>query len=222
MAGTTKDKLAATLAGTIAIKTAIENKGVEVGIAPLREYAGLIDGIETGLGVAFDKNCYIAGELAIPNNVTSIGDNAFYKCTGLTSITIPDSVTSIGNDAFFKCKGFTSITIPSSVTSIGNTVFYQCSSLTSVTIPNSVTSIGSFAFNSCTGLTSVTLGTNFNASLDLHWSTLLTASAMVAMFNQLKNNTGYTAKVLTLGSTNLEKLSTAQKAIATNKNWTLA
>ena len=31
--------------------------------------------------------------------VTSIGDDAFYNCTGLSSITIPDSVTSIGEYA---------------------------------------------------------------------------------------------------------------------------
>ena len=32
--------------------------------------------------------------------VTSIGDGAFFDCTGLTSVTIPNSVTSIGGSAF--------------------------------------------------------------------------------------------------------------------------
>ena len=36
-------------------------------------------------------------------NVTSIGSEAFYYCSGLTSVTIPQGVTSIGNAAFYYC-----------------------------------------------------------------------------------------------------------------------
>ena len=97
------------------------------------------------------------GTVVIPNSVTSIGRNAFYYCTGLTSITIPNSVTSIGESAFYYCTGLTSITIPDSVTSIGESAFYGCTGLVNITIPNSVTSIGDYAFSWCTGLSSVTI-----------------------------------------------------------------
>ena len=96
-------------------------------------------------------------KVIIPDSVTSIGDDAFRGCDGLTSVTIPNSVTSIGNSAFSGCSGLTSVTIPNSVTSIGDYAFRNCSGLTSVTIPNSVTSIGGSAFSGCSGLTSVTI-----------------------------------------------------------------
>ncbi len=103
------------------------------------------------------SNTLIAGcqNTDIPNTVTSIGDSAFYRCSGLTSISIPNSVTSIGNTAFSGCSGLTSVDILNSVTSIGISAFSGCSGLTSVDIPNSVTSIGNGAFYGCSGLTSV-------------------------------------------------------------------
>ena len=104
---------------------------------------------------------YLDGEkitdLVIPSGIASIGDYAFFYCSGLTSITIPDSVTEIGHSAFSGCSGLTSITIPDSVTTIGRRAFYGCSGLTSVTIPDSVTEIGGSLFSGCSGLASVTI-----------------------------------------------------------------
>ena len=87
--------------------------------------------------------------MVISPGTTSIGYEAFYNCSGLTSVTIPDSVTSIGDYAFQECSGLTSVKIPDSVTSIGNSAFAYCSGLTSVTIPDSVTRIGHWAFFGC-------------------------------------------------------------------------
>ena len=89
---------------------------------------------------------------------TSIGDMAFYWCSGLTSVTIGSGVRYIGYWAFQSCSSLTSVTIGSGVTNINNYAFNGCTGLTSVTIPDSVTRIGTGAFYLCSGLTIVTIG----------------------------------------------------------------
>ena len=92
-------------------------------------------------------------DLVIPEGTTVIPDNAFCRCSKLTSITIPEGVTSIGNSAFNGCSSLASITISEGVTSIGDYAFSGCSNLSSITIPESVTSIGNAPFASCNQLT---------------------------------------------------------------------
>ena len=70
----------------------------------------------------------------IPNSVTTIGNSAFYACTGLTDMTFSNSVTTIGERAFGGCTGLSNITIPNSVTTIGERAFEACSGLTSITV----------------------------------------------------------------------------------------
>ena len=109
---------------------------------------------------------YVTGDLIIPDSVeynnikyavTTIGSNAFYNCTGLTSVIIGNSVKDIGDNSFHNCSGLTSIVIPNSVTHILSYAFVNCTSLSSIDIPTSVTSITSYSFSGCSGLTSVTL-----------------------------------------------------------------
>ena len=111
----------------------------------------------TSIGNEAFYNCTGLTSIEIPNGVTSIGDEAFYNCTGLTSIEIPNGVTSIGNEVFNNCTGLTSVVIPNSVTSIGYKAFCNCTGLMSVIIPNNVTSVGRYAFSDCSGMTSVTI-----------------------------------------------------------------
>ena len=135
----------------------------------------VVDGISYNVTSSTNKTVEVksgtnkyTGDVVIPESVvyndviysvTSIRNQAFYNCSGLTSVEIPNSVTSIGYEAFRECRGLTSVEIPNSVTSIGELAFYLCSGLTGeLVIPNSVTSIGRGAFYACSGLTGLTIG----------------------------------------------------------------
>ena len=84
-------------------------------------------------------------DLVIPYGYTSIPDDAFNCCLGITSVVIPESVTYIGDYAF-ESNDLTSINIPDSVTRIGDNAFSN-NKLTSIDIPDSVKYIGDYAFS---------------------------------------------------------------------------
>lgn len=139
----------------------------------------------------------------------TLGDNTFYNDVSLTSALLYGVYTTIGQNVFYNCTALKTVYLSSSITTATN------SSLTS-------TSSSYYIFQGCTNLEDVQLGQDWNMSLRLNVSNKITVESMVAMFNSLKDLTGETAKTLTLGATNLAKLTDEQKQIATNKNWTLA
>lgn len=116
----------------------------------------------TSIGEKAFYKCSGLTSVIIPNSITTIGESAFQACSGLTSVTIPTKVIEIGSFAFYGCSGLTSMTIPNNVTTIGRSAFRDCSSLTSVSIPNSVTTIGGSVFRNCSSLTSVNIPNNVN------------------------------------------------------------
>lgn len=97
------------------------------------------------------------GDFTIPETITSIGDMAFALCNGLTSINIPSSVTNMGTWVFTRSKDLVSVTISDGVTKISNGAFDGCSSLSFISIPKSITTIGSDTFEDCSSLTSITI-----------------------------------------------------------------
>ena len=104
-----------------------------------------------------------SGSYTIPASVTTIVDNAFYKCS-IASVTIPANVTSIGIYAFYQCTNLSSVTFEanSQLKTIGESAFNACNNtnFTSITIPASVTYIGYCTFYGCSNLTTITLNSN--------------------------------------------------------------
>ena len=116
------------------------------------------------------------GAVTIPHSlggypVTSIGENAFSGCSGMTSVTIPDHITYIGYGAFFGCSGLTGVYISdlsawyeifwgdssSNPLCYAHNLYINGSLVKELVIPDGVTSIGNYAFYGCRGLTSVSI-----------------------------------------------------------------
>ena len=123
---------------------------------------------------------------------------AWYNCSSLTEFPMLD----LHNGANFK------------------SAWYGCSSLTS--IPqldlSSGTNFGG-AWNGCSNLTNLGGFGVIKENFDLSPCTKLTVDSLMNVINQAATVTG---KTMTLGSTNLAKLTDEQKAVATSKGWTLA
>jgi hypothetical protein len=102
-------------------------------------------------------------DVELGNKVTEITRDAFFNCTGLTTITIPESVRNIGYSAFEGCTGISAISVPNSVAKIEGRAFAGCKNLQSITIPEILEEIEGYVFYGCEGLTSVTIPASVNS-----------------------------------------------------------
>lgn len=143
---------------------------------------------------------------------TNISIQYFYN---LQDIELPVTSKTVSLNGISHIK---ELTIPENVISFGT----DNSRLERLYInTNKITSL-SFTYGSSKYLKTITVPIDFACAINLSNSVLLEYNSIIDLLNNLKDLTGETAKTLTLGSTNLAKLTDEEKAIATNKNWTLA
>ena len=150
--------------------------------------------------------------------------NAFYNCYSLTTIPQLDTsnVTNM-NSMFSNCSSLTTIPLldTSKVTNMSY-MFSSCYSLTSIPQldTSNVTNMNSM-FSNCSRIEEIHM-INMKVNFDIHYSTKFTREALLEIINNCYDLTtlGKTA-TLTMGSTNLAKLTEEDKAIATAKGWTL-
>lgn len=116
----------------------------------------------------------------IPEGITVILDNAFYKCREIKSVSFPASIKYLGNGAFKECSGLESVVLPDSIKAIGPWTFKDCSSLTSVILPSGLERIQAEAFYGCSSLTSITLKSTTPPTIwDISFDSLLYKKATV-------------------------------------------
>lgn len=159
-------------------------------------------------------------------NATNSISGLFQQCTNLSgdiSINAPNATSA--NSAFYLCKNINSITLTTAPLTIYGQIFLNATKLQSVYNLNlGETSEAQYQPFYCSNLTNITFadGSIINNSTSFSSCTKLTVDSILNILNILKDLTGSTSATLTLGATNLAKLTDEQKAIATNKNWVLA
>ena len=95
-------------------------------------------------GVLFDKDQIVliqypagkGGSYTVPSTITSIGDQTFIDCTGLTNITIPSNMNSIGQEAFTDCTNLKGLFFNGNAPSyVGMWAFYNATNVTVYYLP---------------------------------------------------------------------------------------
>ena len=92
-------------------------------------------------------------QVIVEKGVTSIGDNAFYRCTALKEIELPDGIIRIGDNAFWGATSLEKVDMPESVTVVESMAFAFCTSLKEVNLSPNIKKMSYDAFFHCDALT---------------------------------------------------------------------
>lgn len=142
-------------------------------------------------------------------------------------ITLDFSESTVLDSAFYYCAGLTRLGVING-TSANNFQLTFAYMLKLVTIDKLVLRPAgdqtfSNTFTSCRALQNITIEGVIGNNISFSDSKLLTHDSIISIISCLQDLTGTgNTRTLTLGATNLAKLTDAEKAVATEKGWTLA
>ena len=91
----------------------------------------------------------VGNNLHLPNNLTEIGDSAFYQCPGIAIDKLPDSVTIIDKYAFYGCSNLALTSLPENLVRINERAFYNAINLPLKSLPKKLGIIDTYAFYGC-------------------------------------------------------------------------
>ena len=100
--------------------------------------------------------------VALPSELSSIGDGAFAGCSELTTIALPSSLFKIGDYAFSGYAALVSVTGGENLMKIGDYAFSKCPTLTSVPV-ETVSEIGAYAFLGDAALKSISFSVTLSS-----------------------------------------------------------
>lgn len=109
-----------------------------------------------------------AGQLVIPDSVTTVGAHAFENSTSLTAVVFSSSVKTVGDSAFDGCTSLQSVAFQDGLKRLGNGCFRDCSSLRTLHLPDTVASIHPHAFQGCVNLAEVHLSSGLRRNIEGH------------------------------------------------------
>lgn len=87
-------------------------------------------------------------QIILPDNVETIGEYAFDRCSNLKKVTFPKTLTTILTQAFSECALSGELKLPTITTHIGELAF-DYNQITKAVLPDSLKTIGSEAFRGC-------------------------------------------------------------------------
>lgn len=165
-----------------------------------------------------------ASEILIPRSLSEYGHYAF-NGGGVNTFGFEKG----SNLTLINANAFNGVTIDRLILPDGlkkfaaNGYVFRNSNIRYMEIPATLTSnIVQGTFHATCVIEDISLGSGFNVSCNFSNVSSLTHDSIKRMFESLSNRTGLDALSITLGSTNLAKMSNDEIAIATNKNWTVS